>query len=146
MVNFNYLVIDNSKGVNVFNLAKCKSWSINVIKVVKDGADTIFNVELVVDGNIFPIKHKIVGTVSKETYLKILNEVLDGRNNIPCFGIQSEIDDGYRLIIKSNYYYEEPLPPLTPFSITGKPKRYKSEIPDVFWDVEIESVDEEDLF
>lgn len=126
MVNFKYLVIDNSNGVNVFNLAKCKNWAINVIKVVKDGADTIFNVELVVDGNIFPIKHRIVGTVSKEVYLNILDNVLDGRNNIPCFGIQSEVDDSYKLIIKSNYYYEEPLPPPAHFSITGKPIRPKS--------------------
>ena len=132
MVNFNYLVIDNSKGVNVFNLANCRGWSINVTKVVKDGADTIFNVDLVVDGTVFPVKHKIVGTVSLETYLKILNEVLDGRNNIPCFGFQSEVDDGYRLIIKSNYYYEEPLPPPAPFNFTGKPKRSKSKLPDVF--------------
>ena len=132
MVNFNYLIVENSGGFNIFNLTKCKSWSINVIKVVKDGDDTIFNVDLVVDGTVFPIKHRIVGTVSKEVYLNILDNVLDGRNNVPCFGFQSEVDGDYKLIIKSNYYYREPLPPLTPFSITGKPKRSKSKIPDVF--------------
>ena len=132
MVNFNYLIVENSGGFNVFNLAKCKNWAINVTSVVKDGDDTIFNVDLVVDETVFPVKHKIVGTVSLETYLNILNEVLDGRNNIPCFGIQSEVDDGYRLIIKSNYYYREPLPPPAPFNFTGKPKGSKSKLPDVF--------------
>lgn len=147
MVNFDYLIVENSGGFNVFNLANCRGWSINVTSVVRDDVNTIFTVELAVDGIVFPVKHKIAGNISKEVYLNILDNVLDGRNNVQFLGLQAEVDGGFKLIIKSNYYLQEYMVTTNHFSITGKPIRpNRDKTKDVFGDVEIKSVDEEDLF
>lgn len=147
MVNFDCLIVENSGGFNVFNLANCSCWSINISNVVRDEVDTIFNVDLVVDGTIFPIKHKIAGNISKEVYLNILDNVLDGRNNVQFLGLQCEVDGGFKLIIKSNYYLQEYMLTTNHFNFTGKPIRpNRDKTKDVFGDVEIKSADEEDLF